>query len=104
MVIVAKGKSVVIRYARHALPGLIVIGLAQALALANDDVAMQAIARDDGSLFWIDRTEVSIAQYRRYAQASAYGCKRLGVGGFCIRCRAGHPRGFVVVRPGTDAS
>jgi len=72
VVIVAKGKSVVIRYARHALPGLIVIGLAQALALANDDVAMQAIARDDGSLFWIDRTEVSIAQYRRYAQASAY--------------------------------
>ncbi len=39
---------------------------------ANDETAMQAIQRDDGSFFWIDRTEVSIGQYRGFVQAKGY--------------------------------
>ena len=41
-------------------------------ATANDETAMQAIQRDDGSFFWIDRTEVSIGQYRGFVQARGY--------------------------------
>ncbi|NBO04056.1 MAG: hypothetical protein EBV16_07705, partial [Betaproteobacteria bacterium] len=33
---------------------------------------MQAVQRDDGSFFWIDRTEVSIGQYRGFVQAKGY--------------------------------
>ena len=45
---------------------------AQAQAQGNDEVPMQAIERDDGSFFWIDRTEVSIGQYRGFVQAKGY--------------------------------
>ena len=48
------------------------VGQSYAQAPANDETAMQAIQRDDGSFFWIDRTEVSIGQYRGFVQARGY--------------------------------
>ena len=41
-------------------------------AHANNEASMQAVQRDDGSFFWIDRTEVSIGQYRGFVQAKGY--------------------------------
>lgn len=38
----------------------------------NSVPSMQAIVAEDGSMFWIDRTEVSIEQYRRFVQSTGY--------------------------------
>jgi len=65
--------SVLRQLPRYALlAGLTLTEPVLAKAKANPEPPMQVIEAEDGKMFWIDRTEVSIEQYRRFVQSTGY--------------------------------